>query len=1859
MPTRRMTRYFQRLADWAWTEQSIENSSSAPERVRYTTLEDRILFSASPVIALPAVEPMADGSNEMAQAQVAESDASDNASLATEERIDQNLDTINLLFVDGQIDDADALLTDLDVKDAPYRLFYLDGDTEGVKQISDVLADLSEVAALHIVSHGSAGEIRLGNTLLNNQTLVDYLDELTTWQDALSDDADILIYGCEVAANASGERLLADIAEATGADIAASSDLTGHEALGGDWNLEYHLGSIESAALTSGPTSTWTYLLNENDALVSTISVSGAWLSTDGDTRNPADATDQWDSGYASSLRSSDLLLELPDGTPPATLSAVFDLRHFTFMQDVNLTALHVVEHSFVLGDGTGETVALQKGDVLFSADQSAAYTSVNTVGIERGDIGMFRPQVPGDYSRGNFTEVVDDLASILTGEPIESQTITGITFVEQAVNVNASSLEVGQFLFTVDAGANFRDIYLADIARTGPNSTAGTLSRFVTLENPVQLNALELIEVESQFGRNTLTAGTILFSTAQQATVAGTRVNSQDIAQLVLGQPVASGGNGDVTASVLVESVDLGFDNADSKNDIDAFSLRPNLPVVAKPDIIYLAESRYATSDLLANDFDPDGDAITIDTVAASDPSNGTLTINSDGSATYVADPGFVGEDAFSYRISDGNGEQAVATVTLKVTHVNLAPIANDDGPVIGIQDTDIVIDVLANDFDPEGETLQLTTTLPVEPSNGMVTIDSNQRLVYVPNPGFVGQDEFVYQVKDGQDGISTATVQVETQALDQPPVAVDDTFTVNEDSRVSGNLIANDADPDSMLFLKEVLVRSPESGSVSLGRDGGFTYTPSANFHGVDSFEYEVIGDGQSDVGTVTIHVLPMNDTPQAVDDAFTGAEDTVITGNVITGSGAGADFDVDGDDLSASIISIPANGAFSLAPNGDFVFTPNRDFHGVTEFRYLLSDGDSPAAGTVTLTVEPVNDAPTANDDTFTTDQETPIVMDVLANDTDPDGDSLAIFGVAAPTPQHGSLRIDYQTQRIVYTPDDDFAGTDSFTYLMTDGTVIRPATVTVNVLRTQTDPIATDDQATVQEDGFVDLDLLANDSDPDGDPLVATILTAPEEGTLTPLDGQRFRYTPSADYFGNDSFTYQISDGKGGLASATVQILIHAVNDHPVAVDDPYHIDEDHTLTGNVLNNDTDTDGDTLTAALTSDPTQLPANGTVQLNADGSFVYTPNTHFFGSDRFVYSVSDGTGSANAAVTITIAPVNDAVVSSPDRFVSLEDAMLTGNVLNNDVDHDGDTLTAKMVPDSQPHDGDLHLNTDGTFTYIPAPNFHGTETFTYQVSDGQLVTSEIITIVVQPENDPVEANPDTYTVQEDGVLNANVLANDVDVDGDVLFVADRLATEPEHGSVTIAPDGRIVYTPDPDFFGTDTFSYHVSDGTFTHLAQVSIEVSPVADAIDAREDVFRIMEDNAITANLLQNDIDRDQGAFSAITTLMTQPSNGTVRLTEDGTLHYQPNPNFHGDDTFEYAVHDAAGGMDTARVLIQVAEVNDAPIAQDDGRNGELSVVSGDALQIAPELLKANDYDPDSDVLELSIISQPSLGSVTIDAQGNFIYTSTAGLVGNDQFTYAIRDSAGATDEASVTISVQGALPPNTTALTIAAPRTEIGETTQTGDVSPTQLESSGSLQSDETDTDDDPAAQTLAQLRGHSIDPIVPDLLNQLTLRHESVTSEFEAPDAEIMRFHRSLHRSQTSLTSRAAQFDPLRTFDTVDFQQTTQLLATELDKIRTVLAATVDLEQIQVAVSTGVTASLTVGYVVWATRAGLVLSTLLTHLPAWQLVNPICILDAQRKQTDTNRETLQGIIKKSQRKETRPAHDPPETLETPV
>ena len=640
-------------------------------------------------------------------------------------------------------------------------------------------------------------------------------------------------------------------------------------------------------------------------------------------------------------------------------------------------------------------------------------------------------------------------------------------------------------------------------------------------------------------------------------------------------------------------------------------------------------------------------------------------------------------------------------------------------------------------------------------------------------------------------------------------------------------------------------------------------------------------------------------------------------------------------------------------------------------------------------------------------------------LLANDDDFDGGSMSVSSWTSPS--YGTLNYVNSDGSFEFEPNSALVGDDSFTYVVTDGYNTATATVTISI--TNDPPLASDDSYLLAEDTTLTVGttdgVLVNDDDFDDDTLEAYLVSGPSSGALSYLntDGS-FQYVPNSSFTGTDSFDYEVDDG---LTTTLATVYLYVDAGSVRAFDDVYDVAHNTALTEaapGVLSNDFDFEDDTLTVSLVSGP----ANGTLNyLASDGGFQYTPNTDYSGVDSFVYEATDGsdTEQATVYVIVAVAPgTNNAPFAGDDEYLILHDASLSGDVLANDVDVDEDTLTASLVSGPAYGSFTIALAGDGTFVYQPNSGYVGSDSFTYEISDG--TDTATATVSIETYNTPPFATDEFYSTPQETALSGNVLTNDSDDDSDNLTAA--LVSGPSNGSFStaLAGNGSFVYQPDNDYVGDDSFVYTVSDGIDTVTATVSITM--FNDPPDAFDDYFLTQHDTPLTVNpasVLDNDVDANGDNLTV--TLIGGPLHGsfTTPLAGDGTFVYQPDAGYIGSDSFVYQLSD---GHDTVAATVSIEMTNTAPYAVDDHE----STMHDDPLEIALATLLANDGDDDGDSLSLQSYQQPAEGVVTYDAQTEtFEYQPDAGEFGPDSFTYVISDGI-TTSQGTVFVNVQNNLP-----------------------------------------------------------------------------------------------------------------------------------------------------------------------------------------------------------------------------------------
>ena len=988
----------------------------------------------------------------------------------------------------------------------------------------------------------------------------------------------------------------------------------------------------------------------------------------------------------------------------------------------------------------------------------------------------------------------------------------------------------------------------------------------------------------------------------------------------------------------------------------------------------------------------DPDGDVLTYQ--IANPPLHGSVVLDPrSGEFVYVPAANYHGTDNFDVSITDGRGNSTSSTVSITVTAVNDLP----DTANVNLntdEDTAVAGQIVASDLD--GDTLAYSVA--TAPVNGSVTVDpATGAFVYTPDVNFNGTDRFIVTVSDGQGGSVSSTVTIGIAALNDAPATTDLNLSTEEDVAVNGQITATDIDGDALNYAVTV---APQNGVLVLNAaTGEFTYTPSANYNGSDSFEVTISdGNGGTTTSTVTVGVTPANDAPTVTPVALNNVDEDgnlLITQNdLLTGAG-----DVDGDALTAINLTL-ASGNGTLIENGDgtWTFTPSANWNGAVDFEFDLFDGTITVPNTASLTVLPVNDAPTTSNIALTTDEDTAVSGQVTATDIDGDVMSYAVTTV----PQNGVLVLNAATGEFTYTPNANYNGSDSFEVTISDGNGgTTTSTVTVGVTPANDAPIAVADAITIDEDTSVVIDVRANDSDIDGDSLTVVAVTQGTNGSVVidAISGNPI-YTPNFNFNGSDSFTYTISDGQDGTSTTTVNITVNAVDDLSVLIPDWENIDEDTTLNGNVLDNDNDVDSSLTVTNFSINGTNYNAGDTATINgvgtlsmlANGDYVFTPVLNYNGSVPAVaYTTNTG---FTSTLNIIVDPVNDAPVAVDDNL--LFTSGLKGEYWSYQEGVDGDNLT--IIFQSL----EFIANNPADATFISTQVNYGSIVNGLGGNNGlqQFLGDDSATLSSDPDNssDGIMRLSGLIDMEE-GTYRFRVAADDgfsVRINGTVVaeYHLNHWAEPRENFAVTGLP-----------------FEYTVTSAGLQNIEIIYWDTGENAslrvEMRDVNNDAYEILsgdnlystgaltigEDQQLVISadsLLINDYDVEGDTVTIVS--VQDAVNGTVSLVGEN-ITFIPDAGYSGLATFTYSLMDSNGAVsEPAKVTVVVTASNDDPQLAD-----HHVVVSQTTMQgLKVDFYNYNEPLDGPNITNLNII-ESFIASRTPNA--NFISTSLFYSEGNN--------------------------------------------------------------------------------------------------------------------------------------------------------------------------------------------------------------------------------------------------------------------
>jgi hypothetical protein len=1077
----------------------------------------------------------------------------------------------------------------------------------------------------------------------------------------------------------------------------------------------------------------------------------------------------------------------------------------------------------------------------------------------------------------------------------------------------------------------------------------------------------------------------------------------------------IVDGAGTEATATVTIELIPLDATNQAPIGTADVAETGPDTAVVI---------------DVLLNDVDPERDSLRIDSFTPADVGGEIVeVVAASGLAAlrYTPPRGASGTATFTYRPADVLGAVGdpvpVRVEIAQPTDDNRPPIVRPDSIRVR-RDVPATLAVLANDRDPDGDRMSVSVVEPLPPGID-VRLDGTA-LVITARAGAAVLSPFAYRVDDGRGNQVLGSVLVVLIADDEPnrpPIANADTATVVVGTSRQIDVLANDTDPDGdPLFLVAVRrdVPSPTAGDIRIEGDV-VRYTPAsidADVEAVvDRFTYVISdGNGHEVAGDVTVRVLaePIAAPPFAQDDAATTIVDTPVTLDVLYNDG-----DPSGE--RPSIVGTPGcagGGTARVTADGRVAYTPPLGLSGVFTCRYEVVNrqGLRDAATIVITVLEPAitNLPPIVADIARTVEIGETLVVDLLANATDPDGpsDELRVLSMTRPV-----LGTAVRDGSVVTFEAGDVTGPVSIAFQVGDAqNGVTPARLNIRIVEPEPEPpIAVDDALTIIGPAVpVTFDVLANDSDPDGEPGGLTVVSATvESGQATAaVVGRSVVVTAAPEFVGVVRTRYRIADPDGLTATATaVLTVLEAPNRPPVAGDDVGEVVNGGTVTVPIALNDFDLDGDPLTYSIVSPPD--PALGSARLDA-GSLVFVAMPGASGTATTTYRVDDGEATADAAVRITVLPCAAAPPEAPDVFLQ------TGYEQPIFVDLTTFARNGQVVDVSPPLSAESGIIT-------PPPGENGNIVVTYAVRNSCRIRD--VGQVVIDVNQPPAGSAFERSIGRREVLSIPVTALASDLEPLIIT-----ALEGAPAWMTVAGDGRSIDVVPNGAAGRAATVAVVSDpGGLQARVPVTIDLVNLAPV--ARPDDFAYSA-AADTFDPLANDSDADGDTIEllAVPQTLAFPNGvaGRVEVVAGNRIRIVP-AGGEGVATFEYTIVDSQG-LASAPAVVTVT-VNRSPVAPD----VEIEVPADSEQVVA---IPAT--DPDGGALTLELLDEAPPLQLEVDGLSVTV-TAPPGAAGREfEVRYRVTDPQGATATGRLLITVTDPVP-TTTTTTTTVPTTTTTTTT----------------------------------------------------------------------------------------------------------------------------------------------------------------------------------------------------------------------
>ncbi|MDP9658105.1 UNVERIFIED_ORG: CshA-type fibril repeat protein, partial [Pseudomonas putida] len=1287
--------------------------------------------------------------------------------------------------------------------------------------------------------------------------------------------------------------------------------------------------------------------------------------------------------------------------------------------------------------------------------------------------------------------------------------------------------------------GGVLDNINVTQVLNSGLEDNAILLSTIQAHTNDADGSETLALTLSGLPAGSSLTDGTHTFNAADGST--SVDITGWNLSTLKLTPPTNF--NGDIPLTVTATAKDGDAPSASTSLPLVVHVAAVDDASVLQADQITVEEDHNAIGNVLTNDHDVDN-ALSVASFSVNGVNGsftagqtatitgvGTLIISSNGDYTFKPAADWNGNvPQVTYTTNTGSS----STLNISVTPVNDNFTDANETPST-LEDTALTGSVLTGTSSVDGPVSVVNFTIGESTyaagstatiaNVGTLVIGANGAYTFTPAANYNGTVPTVtYTVTDGSGPNDTSTLNISVTPVNDNFTDASETVSTLEDTALTGSVLSGTSSVDGPVSVVNFTIGSTtytagstatiaNVGTLVIGANGAYTFTPAANYNGtVPTVTYTVTdGLGPNDTSTLNISITPVDDSFTDANETVSTLEDTALTGSVLSGTSSvdGAvsvvNFSIDGvtgtfnAGQSATIANV---GTLVIGANGAYTFTPAANYNGtVPTVTYTVTDGSGTNdTSTLNISVTPVNDNFTDANESVTTAEDTALSGSVLSGTSSVDGPvSVVNFTIGDTTYAAGSTATIANVGTLVigangaytFTPAANYNGTvPTVTYTVTDGSGTDD-TSTLNISVTPVDDsfIDASESVTTAEDTSLTGSVLSGTSSVDGPVSVVNFTigsttytagstaTIANVGTLVIAANGAYTFTPAANYNGTvPTVTYTVTDGSGSNDTSTLNISVTPVDDSFTDASETVSTLEDTALTGSVLTGTSSADGAVSVVNFTIGDTTYTAGttatianvGTLVIAANGAYTFTPAANYNGTVPTVtYTVTDGSGpNDTSTLNISVTPVDDSFTDANETVSTLEDTALTGSVLTGTSSVDGAVSVVNFTIGSTTYTagttatianvGTLMIAADGAYTFTPAANYNGTvPTVTYTVTDGSGTNdTSTLNISVTPVDDSFTDANETLSTLEDTALSGSVLSGTSSVDGPVsvvnfsvdgvtgTFNAGQTATIANVGTLVVAANGAYTFTPAANYNGTvPTVTYTVTDGSGPNdTSTLNISVTPVDDSFTDANETLSTLEDTTLSGSVLSGTSSVDgpvsvvnftingvPGTFTAGQSA-TIANVGTLVIAANGAYTFTPAANYNGTvPTVTYTVTDGSGSNDTSTLNISVTPVDDSFT----DANETLSTLEDTALT-GSVLSGTSSVDGPVSVVNFTIGSTTytagstatiaNVGTLVIAANGAYTFTPAANYNGTvPTVTYTVTDGSGPNNTSTLNISV----------------------------------------------------------------------------------------------------------------------------------------------------------------------------------------------------------------------------------------------